>query len=172
MLHSSFKLSLLPLEARKSILKDKKAALHTYPTLHYTDIQSIYYFHTNTPLSDTYDTSAHAWYYRKFPQIKANKIIPLGKHYERCEARQRALSQVLSTYGNEPYKLYNDKILPTLYKLEKESINTNDKFDLHFKLKCKKDSNKKYYIAKVICNRKKMLMLNKMLTRFEIEYDL
>ena len=128
------------LEQGKFWVKDKKAALHTHPTLHYTDIQSIYYFHTNTPLSDTYNTSAHAWYYRKFPQIKANKIIPLGKHYERCEARQCELSQVISTYGNESYKLYNDKILPTLYKLEKESINTNNKFDSHFKLKCKKYS--------------------------------
>ena len=122
------------------LVKDKKAALHTHPTLSYTDIQSINYYHTNNPLLTNHNTQAHTYYYRKFAQIKANKLIPLGKHHERCESHQAELSQVIKEFGNKPYELYNTKILPTLYKLEQQTLKTNDKFDSHFKLKCNKHS--------------------------------
>ena len=57
---------------------DKKVALHSAPQLSYTDIQ-----HT-IPLTNNHTTQAHTWYYRKFPQTKVNKMIPIGKHLERC----------------------------------------------------------------------------------------
>ena len=57
---------------------DKKAALHLNPQLSYTDIQH------QTPLQTQHTTQAHAWYYRKFPHTKVNKMIPIGKHLERC----------------------------------------------------------------------------------------
>ena len=64
---------------------DKKAALHAAPHIPYTDIQ-----HT-IPLLNEHSTQAHAWYYRKFPHTKVNKMIPIGKHLERCEAKLRAI---------------------------------------------------------------------------------
>ncbi|MBC8307565.1 MAG: hypothetical protein H8E55_68865 [Pelagibacterales bacterium] len=134
------------LEQGEFLIKDKKAALHINPKLKYTDIQSINYYHTNQSLSDTHNTQAHAWYYRKFPQIKVNKIIPLGKHYERYNTQQLELSQVISEYNNNPYTLYNDKILPILYKLEQQTLKINGKFDDFFELKCKKHSIKENQI--------------------------
>tara|TARA_B110000908_G_scaffold168797_1_gene224498 strand:- start:1193 stop:2506 length:1314 start_codon:yes stop_codon:yes gene_type:complete len=122
------------------LVKDLKAALHTQPQLSYTDIQSIHYSNTNTPFLDTHDTPAHAWYYRKFPQIKVNKLIPLGKHYERCERRQIDLSQAFAWSGGKSNELYNTKILPTLYKLEQQTLKVNNKFNNFFELKTPKHS--------------------------------
>ena len=47
---------------------DKKAALHTNPLESYTDIQYKYYFTKNEPFPNEFDTQAHTYFYRKFPQ--------------------------------------------------------------------------------------------------------
>ena len=103
----------------------------------YTDIQYKYYFEHNKPFPNDFTTQAHAWYYRKFPQTKVNKMIPIGKHYERCQERKRAAMPWVSV---EEGTHFSDKIIPNLYKLEKNSLEINDKFDEHFKLKNKKHS--------------------------------
>ena len=115
----------------KFFVLEKKAALHAAPQLSYTDIQ-----HT-IPLLDKHSTQAHAWYYRKFPQTKVNKMIPIGKHLERCEAKLRAIIDYSPSEINE---YYNDILLPVLCELEKNALKFNDKFDDYFKPKCKKFS--------------------------------
>ena len=104
----------------KFCVLDKKAALHAAPQLSYTDIQ-----HT-IPLLNEHSTQAHAWYYRKFPHTKVNKMIPIGKHLERCEAKLRAIIDYSPSETNE---YFNDILLPTLHKLEKNALKFNDKFD-------------------------------------------
>ena len=69
---------------------DKKSSLHAAPQLSYTDIQ-----HTIPPL-DKHTTQAHIWYYRKFSQTKVNKMIPIGKHLERCNKISLTYSLVFS----------------------------------------------------------------------------
>ena len=64
-------------------------------------------------------------------------MIPIGKHFERCEARKNALLPLLS---EKPDKFYNDLILPSLYHIEKNSIKINDHFENYFKLNCNKHS--------------------------------
>ena len=44
-------------------------------------------------------------HFHSLKYIKVNKIIPIGKHFERCEARKNALLPLLS---EEPDKFYND----------------------------------------------------------------
>jgi hypothetical protein len=117
--------------------KDLKAALHINPIPHYTDIQHLHYKKTNQPFEDNFNTHAHNFYYRKFPNIKVNKIIPIGKHFERCEQRKNALSTLLN---QEPDKFYNNLILPSLYNIEKNSIKINKYFDVYYKPNCKKHS--------------------------------
>ena len=105
---------------KKSFLtKDSKAARHINPTNPHTDIQHLHYKQTNLPFDDNFNTPAHIHYYRKFPHIKVNKIIPIGKHFERCEMKKNALLPLLS---KEPDGFYNDLILPSLYHIEKNSI--------------------------------------------------
>ena len=116
---------------------DKKSGLHAAPQLSYTDIQ-----HTISPISE-HTTQAHRWYYRKFPHTKVNKMIPIGKHLERCEAKLRA---IIDCSPNETNEYYDSILLPVLYELEKNTLKFNDKFDDYFKPKCKKFSIKEDHI--------------------------
>ncbi len=115
---------------------DKKAALHLNPQLSYTDIQH------QTPLQTQHTTQAHAWYYRKFPHTKVNKMIPIGKHLERCNSKYNEIigsPHVIYTY-------FDNELLPALYELEKNALKFNSKFDEYFKPKCKKFSIKENHI--------------------------
>jgi len=116
---------------------DKKSGLHSAPQLSYTDIQ-----HTISPL-DQHTTQAHAWYYRKFPHTKVNKMVPIGKHLERCEAKLRA---IIDDSPGETNEYYDSILLPVLYELEKNTLKFNGKFDDYFKPKCKKFSIKEDHI--------------------------
>ena len=122
---------------------DKKAALHANPLKSYTDIQYKYYYTKNEPFPDEFDTQAHTYFYRKFPQTKVNKMIPIGKHYERCQERKRALTPWFQVHVGD---WFEKDVIPSLYLLEKNSLQINDKFDEHLKPKCKKHSIKDNYI--------------------------
>ena len=125
------------LEEYEFCVLDKKSSLHAAPHIPYTDIQ-----HTIAPL-DKHTTQAHQWYYRKFPHTKVNKMIPIGKHLERCEAKLRA---IIDDSPSETNEYYDSTLLPVLYELEKNSLKFNDKFDDYFKPKCKKFSIKEDHI--------------------------
>ena len=115
---------------------DKKAALHLNPQISYTDIQH------KTPLQTQHTTQAHTWYYRKFPHTKVNKMIPIGKHLERCNSKYNEIigsPHVINTY-------FDNKLLPALYRLEKNALKFNSKFDDYFTLKNKKFSVKENHI--------------------------
>ena len=116
---------------------DKKAALHAAPQLSYTDIQ-----HTIPPL-EKHTTQAHTWYYRKFPQTKVNKMIPIGKHLERCNNKY---NDIIGYTPGKTNKYVNDILLPTLQKLEQNGLKINDKFDDYFTTKNKKYSIKDNHI--------------------------
>jgi len=116
---------------------DKKAALHLNPQMSYTDIQ-----HTIPPL-DKHTTQAHIWYYRKFPQTKVNKMIPIGKHLERCNNKY---NDIIGYTPGKTNEYINDILLPTLQKLEQNGLKINDKFDTYFTTKNKKYSIKENHI--------------------------
>jgi len=116
---------------------DKKSSLHAAPHISYTDIQ-----HSIPPL-DQHTTQAHQWYYRKFPHTKVNKMIPVGKHLERCKQKTHSIFQ---EYRGKTNKYYDSTLLPVLHKLEKNALKFNDKFDEYFKPKKKKFSIKEDHI--------------------------
>ena len=116
---------------------DKKSSLHAAPQLSYTDIQ-----HTIPPL-DKHTTQAHIWYYRKFPQTKVNKMIPIGKHLERCNNKY---NDIIGYTPGKTNEYVNDILLPTLQKLEQNGLKINDKFDTYFTTKNKKYSIKENHI--------------------------
>ena len=116
---------------------DKKSSLHAASHISYTDIQH------SIPLLDQHTTNAHQWYYRKFPHTKVNKMIPIGKHLERCEAKLRV---IIDDSPNETNEYYDSTLLPVLYELEKNALKFNSKFDEYFKPKCKKFSIKEDHI--------------------------
>ena len=116
---------------------DKKSGLHAAPHISYTDIQ-----HSIAPL-DQHTTQAHQWYYRKFPHTKVNKMIPIGKHLERCKQKTHSIFQ---EYRGKTNEYYDSILLPVLYELEKNTLKFNGKFDDYFKPKCKKFSIKEDHI--------------------------
>ena len=116
---------------------DKKAALHAAPHISYTDIQH------SIPLLDQHTTQAHPWYYRKFPHTKVNKMIPIGKHLERCKQKTHSIFQ---EYRGEINPYFDKILLPVLHELEKNALKFNDKFDDYFTLKNKKFSIKENHI--------------------------
>ena len=123
---------------KKIYVLDKKAALHANPLKSYTDIQYKYYYTKNEPFPNEFDTQAHTYFYRKFPQTKVNKMIPIGKHYERCQERKRTLIPWFSIeIGHNDFDNY---MIPNLYELEKNPLEINSKFDDYLKPKCKKHS--------------------------------
>lgn len=120
-------------DMKELYVKDKKAARHTNTIPPYTDIQHRHYIATNTPFEDNFDTQAHKHFYRKFPNINVNKMIPIGKHFERCEARKHALIPLLSQDVDfKESRYYDTHILNNLFYLENTPIQVNDKFDTHF----------------------------------------
>ena len=119
------------------LVLDKKAALHAAPHISYTDIQH------SIPLLDQHTTQAHQWYYRKFPQTKVNKMIPIGKHLERCKLKTHSIFQ---EYRGETNEYFDKILLPVLHELEKNALKFNDKFDDYFTLKNKKLSIKEDHI--------------------------
>ena len=116
---------------------DKKAALHAAPHISYTDIQH------SIPLLDQHTTQAHQWYYRKFPHTKVNKMIPIGKHLERCKQKTHSIFQ---EYRGEINRYFDKILLPVLHELEKNALKFNSKFDDYFTLKNKKFSIKENHI--------------------------
>jgi hypothetical protein len=116
---------------------DKKAALHLNPHISYTDIQH------SISLLEQHTTQAHAYYYRKFPHTKVNKMIPIGKHLERCKLKTHSIFQ---EYRGEVNEYFDKILLPVLYELEKNALKFNDKFDDYFTLKNKKFSIKENHI--------------------------
>ncbi len=116
---------------------DKKSGLHAAPHISYTDIQH------SIPLLDQHTTNAHQWYYRKFPHTKVNKMIPIGKHLERCKLKTHSIFQ---EYRGKTNEYYNSTLLPVLYELEKNTLKFNSKFNEYFKPKCKKFSIKEDHI--------------------------
>jgi len=116
---------------------DKKAALHVAPQLSYTDIQ-----HT-IPSINNNTTQSHTWYYRKFPHTKVNKMIPIGKHLERCNNKYH---EIIGYTPGKTNKYTNEILLPVLQKLEQNGLKINNKFNDYFTPKCKKFSIKDNHI--------------------------
>ena len=130
------------LRGRNYGIWDKKSGLHAAPQLSYTDIR-----HTTNDSKQqsiqSYNTQAHAWYCRKFPHTKVNKMVPIGKHLERCKTMLSAIIDDSSSNTNE---YYDSILLPVLYELEKNTLKFNGKFDDYFTPKCKKFSIKEDHI--------------------------
>ena len=74
-------------------------------------------------------------------------MIPIGKHLERCNAKHREVIQDFATADDRfAYSYVDDILLPSLYKLEQNSLKFNSMFDEYFTLKNKKFSIKEDHI--------------------------
>ena len=121
---------------------DKKSSLHAAPQLSYTDIQ-----HTIPPL-DKHTTQAHIWYYRKFPQTKVNKMIPIGKHLERCNTKYNDL--IGYTPGKTNEYVNNILKLAKVYNFDEIDIKPHPRDDSENSIKIKKNLLKHNYKVNIL----------------------
>jgi hypothetical protein len=114
--------------------------LKTYKTIYTTDQKRFLYYFTlnnlvdisfNTPEFPEINTNAHIFFYTNHSnKLDINRIIPVVKHYEKCEN----IYKQHKDYCYEQNKFYS-KISKAFYAIENNGININRKhFDKHFEL--------------------------------------
>jgi hypothetical protein len=81
-----------------------------------------------SPLNPTYiqsDTQAHT-HFQNTDYLNINKIIPVSKHYEKCENIYNQVKKVLSQPLPDYYSFYNEKVILAFFGIEKNGIKINE----------------------------------------------
>ena len=100
------------------------------------DIDLVKYFETNSAFEDDFDTTAHIWFTRNFRYFKnLNTIIPILKHYERCNSIRNSFLEYY-TPGMKEHDVfikYNDYFTRVFYSIEKNGLHVErETFNKHF----------------------------------------
>jgi hypothetical protein len=107
---------------------DKKEFLHIVPLKQLSDI----YFISPTDIPDSF--ACHEFFYRKYPHIaNIGSIIPIVKHYERCETIYNAVKHVFAMEKPQHFEFYNNKATNVFYWIEANGLKVDPKlFGEHF----------------------------------------
>ena len=107
---------------------DKKEFLHIVPLKQLSDI----HFISPTDIPDSF--ACHEFFYRKYPQIaNIGSIIPIVKHYERCETIYNAVKHVFNMEKPQHFEFYNNKATNVFYWIESNGLRVDPKlFEKHF----------------------------------------
>ena len=100
-------------------VRDKKSALYYFPFKNMCCL---------SPLNPTYiqsDTQAHI-HFQNTDYLNINKIIPVSKHYEKCENIYNQVKKVLSQPLPDYYSFYNEKVILAFFGIEKNGIKINE----------------------------------------------
>jgi hypothetical protein len=112
---------------------DQKQTSHYLHHDNLIDINQIILDEENKLLTFECATKVHLDYYNRFPYLKnVNEIIPISKHYEKCECLYEQVKEFIgSEYSTEFYSEYCKQ-----YQIvERQSLTLNvDKFERHFEL--------------------------------------
>ena len=107
-------------------VRDKKSALYYFPFKNMCCL---------SPLNPTYiqnDTQAHI-HFQNTDYPKLNRIIPVSKHYEKCENIYKQVKQVLSQPLPDYYSFYNEKVILAFFGIERNGIKINQQqFNEHY----------------------------------------
>jgi hypothetical protein len=105
--------------------------------------QSLYYFplkclHDLSIISPPYiqNTKAHNYFYSKYPNYeKINKLVPVSKHYEKCEHIYNHVRSVIPKELPPYFDFYNNKVALAFFGIEKNGIKINKhELDKHYEL--------------------------------------
>jgi hypothetical protein len=99
-------------------VRDKKATLYHFKHHNIQDLNFI----SNIEKLD-FNTPVHQHFYQKYgSRNDINKIIPIVKHYERCELIYEKIKHVLFTDKPGHFHFYNNNVAPVFYMIEKNGI--------------------------------------------------
>ena len=109
-------------------VRDKKEFLIIVPLKQLSDI----YFISPTDIPDQFP--CHDFFYRKYPHIlNIGSIIPIVKHYERCETIFNAVQHVFTLPKPQHFEFYNNKATHVFYWIEAMGLKVDPKlFEEHF----------------------------------------
>ena len=115
-------------EFEEIFVKDRKEFLHIVPLKQLSDI----HFISPTDIPDQFP--CHDFFYRKYPQIaNIGSIIPIVKHYERCETIYNAVKHVFTMEKPQHFEFYNNKATNVFYWIESNGLRVDPKlFEEHF----------------------------------------
>ena len=115
-------------EFEEIFVRDKKEFLHIVPLKQLSDI----HFISPTDIPDSF--ACHDFFYRKYPHIgNIGSIIPIVKHYERCETIYNAVKHVFTMEKPQHFEFYNNKATNVFYWIEQEGLKVDPKlFGEHF----------------------------------------
>jgi hypothetical protein len=107
-------------------VRDRKSFIYFFPLRNLIDIS----FHTPEYTEPT--TSTHeSFYYKHNDKENVNTIVPLVKHYEKCEL---IFDKVKDYFTTDNVK-FNNKLTSVFFGIERNGIKINKKtFDKHFEL--------------------------------------
>ena len=109
-------------------VRDKKQALYYFPIKSLCDLSQL----TPPYIQDSPKVFNH--FYSKYPDYpKVNKLIPVTKHYEKCEHIYKHVRSVLPQELPAWFDFYNNKVVLAFFGIEKNGIKIDkDKFDKHY----------------------------------------
>jgi hypothetical protein len=115
-------------EFEEIFVTDRKEFLHIVPLKQLNDI----HFISPTDIPDSF--ACHDFFYRKYPQIaNIGSIIPIVKHYERCETIYNAVKHVFTMEKPQHFEFYNNKATNVFYWIESNGLRVDPKlFEEYF----------------------------------------
>tara|TARA_R110002167_G_scaffold15026_3_gene60465 strand:- start:1465 stop:2712 length:1248 start_codon:yes stop_codon:yes gene_type:complete len=115
-------------EFEEIFVTDKKEFLHIVPLKQLSDI----HFISPTDIPDSF--ACHDFFYRKYPHIgNIGSIIPIVKHYERCETLYNAVKHVFAMDKPQHFEFYNNRATNVFYWIEANGLKVDPKlFEEHF----------------------------------------
>jgi hypothetical protein len=111
-------------------VQDKKQALYYFPIKCLCDLSIISPTYIQEP------TKAHTFFYSKYPNNnRVNKLVPVSKHYERCEHIYSHVRSVIPKELPSYFDFYNNKVTLAFFGIEKNGLKINKyELDKHYEL--------------------------------------
>jgi hypothetical protein len=111
-------------------VRDKKTALYYFPIKQLCDLSIL------NPTYIPENTKAHDYFYQKYPTYQStNKLIPISKHYEKCEHIYNHVRSVIPKELPQYFNFYNEKVVLAFFGIERNGLKINKyEFDKHYEL--------------------------------------
>ena len=111
-------------------VRDKKTALYYFPIKSLCDLSIL------NPTYIQSETQAHTYFYSHHTDYpKVNKLIPLSKHYQKCEHIYNQVRSVIPKELPPYFDFYNNKVVLAFFGIEKNGLKINKyEFDKHYEL--------------------------------------
>lgn len=111
-------------------VQDKKQALYYFPLKCLCDLSQIIPPYIQDP------PKVYNHFYSKYPNYKeTNKLIPVAKHYEKCEHIYDHVRSVLPKELPTWFDFYNNKVVLAFFGIEKNGLKIDKyEFDKHYEL--------------------------------------